>query len=220
MVGVSEVRLVHRGTPARLHARCRYDTRIHESSAIGCSHAAGIEGGDYSDYFVTYYSNANTSGAPDGTLRIVNDGDYATTAPGLWAAIYVFDDSQEMRSCCACYISSDGLLSESVNKELTSNDFTARGELQRGVIKVISSSSSNPASIEKWKMSLVEAANAALNAVQEMILKEENILLPMSLETLSEDEWGEIWSVSPQYGWCIVEPQQGYTPAVVRHPNP
>ena len=31
--------------------------------------------GDWSDYFVTYYSNANTSGAPDGTLRIVNDGD-------------------------------------------------------------------------------------------------------------------------------------------------
>jgi len=106
--------------------------------------------GDNSVYFVTYYSNANTSGAPDGTLRIINDGDQATTAPegvengGLYAAIYVFDDSQEMRSCCACYISSDGLLSESVNKELTSNDFTARGELQRGVIKVISSSSSNP----------------------------------------------------------------------------
>ena len=78
---------------------------------------------------------------------------------------------------------------------------------------------SNPASIEKWKMSLVEAANAALNAVQEMILKEENILLPMSLETLSEDEWGEIWSVSPKYGWCIVEPQQGYTPAVSTRPE-
>ena len=40
-----------------------------------------------------------------------------------------------------------------------------------------------------------------------MIYKEENILLPMSLETLSEDEWAEIWSASPKYGWCIVEPQ-------------
>ena len=56
----------------------------------------------------------------------------------------MFDDSQEMRSCCACYVSADGLLSESVNKELTSNDFTARGELQRGVIKVISSNNYNP----------------------------------------------------------------------------
>jgi hypothetical protein len=106
--------------------------------------------GDNSVYFVTYYSNANTSGAPDGTLRIINDGDLATTAPEgvengwLFAAIYVFDDSQEMRSCCACYISSDGLLSESVNKELTSDEFTGRGEMTRGVIKVVSSLSSNP----------------------------------------------------------------------------
>ena len=73
---------------------------------------------------------------------------------------------------------------------------------------------SDPDDIEKWKMYLVEAANAVLKAVQEMIYKEENILLPMSLETLSEEEWAEIWSVSPKYGWCIVEPQQGYTPAV------
>jgi uncharacterized protein len=78
---------------------------------------------------------------------------------------------------------------------------------------------SDLADIEKWKMNLVEAANAALKALQEMIYKEENILLPMSLETLSEDEWGEIWSVSPKYGWCIVEPQQGYTPAVGTTPE-
>jgi len=78
---------------------------------------------------------------------------------------------------------------------------------------------SNPDDIEKWKRNLVEAANAVLKAVQEMIYKEENILLPMSLETLSEDEWAEIWSVSPKYGWCLVEPQQGYTPAVGTTPE-
>jgi hypothetical protein len=106
--------------------------------------------GDWSDYFVTYYSNANTTGAPDGTLRIINDGDVATTAyegvenGTLWAAIYVFDDSQELRSCCACQITSDGLLSESVNKELTANEFTGRGEMTRGVIKVVSSSTWDP----------------------------------------------------------------------------
>jgi hypothetical protein len=62
----------------------------------------------------------------------------------LWAAIYVFDDSQELRSCCACQITSDGLLSESVNKELTANEFTGRGEMTRGVIKVVSSASWDP----------------------------------------------------------------------------
>ena len=102
--------------------------------------------GDSTVYFVTYYSNANVSGAPDGTLRLINDGDQATEASEgvengtLWADIYVFDDSQEMISCCSCYVSSDGLLSESVNKELANNSltFTGRAEVQRGVIKVIS----------------------------------------------------------------------------------
>jgi len=48
--------------------------------------------GDNSVYFVTYYSN-NASGAPDGTVRFINDGD---TGGNLYAAIYVFDDSQEL----------------------------------------------------------------------------------------------------------------------------
>ena len=96
--------------------------------------------GDNSVYFVTYYSNANTTGAPDQTIRIINDGENGT----LYAAIYVLDDSQELRSCCACFISADGLLSESVNKEITGDTFTVHGEFSRGAIKVISSSSSDP----------------------------------------------------------------------------
>ncbi len=55
-------------------------------------------------------------------------------------------------------------------------------------------------------------AQPALSAVEEMIFKEENILFPMSLQTLTENEWAEIWSASPQYGWCLVEPQKGYHP--------
>jgi hypothetical protein len=96
--------------------------------------------GDSSVYFSTYYSNANTTGAPDQTIRIINDGENGT----LWAAIYVLDDSQELRSCCACAITSDGLLSESVNKEITGDTFTVHGEFSRGAIKVISSSSNDP----------------------------------------------------------------------------
>jgi len=91
--------------------------------------------GDNSVYFTTYYSNANTSGAPDATVRIVNDGD---TGKNLWASIYVFDDSQELTECCSCVVTPDGLLSESVNKELTANPITGQKK-SRGVIKVISS---------------------------------------------------------------------------------
>ena len=54
-----------------------------------------------------------------------------------------------------------------------------------------------PATTEEWRAALLKAASSALKAVEEMIYKEENILLPMSLETLSEDEWAEIWSAFP-----------------------
>jgi hypothetical protein len=91
--------------------------------------------GDNSYYFVTYYSNANTSGAPDATVRVINDGD---TGANLWASFYVFDDSQELNECCSCSITPDGLLSEDVNSNLTSNTLTGRVP-KRGAIKIISS---------------------------------------------------------------------------------
>ena len=59
---------------------------------------------------------------------------------------------------------------------------------------------------------LTQHAAPALSAVEEMIFKEENILFPMSLQTLTDNEWAEIWSASPQYGWCLVEPRTGYAP--------
>ena len=62
------------------------------------------------------------------------------------------------------------------------------------------------------KQLITQYVNPAIFAVGEMIFKEENILLPMSQQTLTENEWAEIWAVSPKYGWCLVEPQQGYQP--------
>ena len=106
--------------------------------------------GDYSYYFVTYYSNANKgSAAPDATLRIINDGDVSTGEVegvpngNLWASIYVFDDSQEMQECCNCFVSADGILSESVNRELLANPLTGKVNT-RGVIKVIATSNPDP----------------------------------------------------------------------------
>jgi DUF438 domain-containing protein len=55
-------------------------------------------------------------------------------------------------------------------------------------------------------------AEAAASAVESMMFKEENILLPMCLQTLTATEWAEIWASSPRYGWCLVEPREGYRP--------
>ena len=69
-----------------------------------------------------------------------------------------------------------------------------------------------PATAAQWRHLAATAAEPALAAVQEMIFKEERILLPMALQNLSEQEWGEIWSQSPQFGYCLVEPAKGYQP--------
>ena len=92
--------------------------------------------GDNSFYFTTYFSNANTANAPDATVRAINDGDYA--GGNLYADIFVFDDSEELTECCSCLITPDGLLSESVNKNLTANPITGI-KPTRGVIKMVSS---------------------------------------------------------------------------------
>jgi hypothetical protein len=113
---------------------------------LGGNAFAVNEGGDPSVYFVTYYSNAHTTGAPDATVRIINDGDQSTgtgecinfeCGGNIWADIFVFDDSQELQECCSCEVTADGLLSESVNQNLTANTLTGRVPT-RGVIKVIS----------------------------------------------------------------------------------
>jgi hypothetical protein len=95
--------------------------------------------GDNSVYFVTYFAN-NTAANPDETVRFINDGD---TGGDLWASFYVFDDSEELSECCSCAITPDGLLSESVQKELTNNPLSGAVRT-RGVIKVIASSTSDP----------------------------------------------------------------------------
>lgn len=59
---------------------------------------------------------------------------------------------------------------------------------------------------------LESLAEPALAALEEMIHKEEEILLPMCLEKFSDEEWGEIFVESPKIGWCMVEPRQGYQP--------
>ncbi len=62
-----------------------------------------------------------------------------------------------------------------------------------------------------WEEFLEKAA-AAADRVLEMIFKEENILFPMVLETLSEDEWVEIEKSSDEIGYCLYTPAMRWLP--------
>ncbi|MBU5677262.1 DUF438 domain-containing protein [Alkaliphilus sp. MSJ-5] len=52
----------------------------------------------------------------------------------------------------------------------------------------------------------------AINGINEMIFKEENILFPMSVETLTEDEWFNIAEESAEIGYCLTEPIAKWKP--------
>ncbi len=52
-----------------------------------------------------------------------------------------------------------------------------------------------PPVVAQCKKLAGESVLPALAAVEEMIFKEENILLPISQQTLTENEWAEIWAV-------------------------
>jgi DUF438 domain-containing protein len=58
-----------------------------------------------------------------------------------------------------------------------------------------------------------EAVRQAVHRVKEMIFKEENILIPMAVETLTEDEWMTMVADSEEIGYTLVRPAGVWKPA-------
>jgi hypothetical protein len=160
---------------------------------------------DNSTYAVNYYSNANTTGAPDATLSVINDGN---TGGNLCASFYVFDDSEEMQECCSCPVSADGLIVESLNQHLLSNSLT-RFVNQRGVIKLVSTNApsgscdprqGNPiAGIRGWSTHIQRGTYPAYR-VTETPLHNSN-LAAAELFELQQFCWFE-WALGGGQGVC------------------
>ncbi len=79
----------------------------------------------------TYFDQANVPGV-DGTLRISNSGG---AGENLCAMVYVFAADQQLSECCGCRVSKNGLLTLSLDNDLTANPLT-RGTLTTGTIEV------------------------------------------------------------------------------------
>lgn len=54
--------------------------------------------------------------------------------------------------------------------------------------------------------------NPAIRGVEDMVVKEEEILLPMALDKLSEAEWYEISRQSLEIGYCLYDPSVTWKP--------
>lgn len=65
---------------------------------------------------------------------------------------------------------------------------------------------------EENKEKIVSLTKETLTRIKEMIFKEENILMPMVIETLSQDEWKTIEEDSDEIGYSLSEPQGKWQP--------
>lgn len=65
------------------------------------------------------------------------------------------------------------------------------------------------------KEEIVEKVEDTIHQIKEMIFKEENILFPMCLDTLTEDEWIKIYEESDEIGFTLIEPVRDWKRARV-----
>jgi hypothetical protein len=93
-------------------------------------------------YQVNYFANRNNTAGFDQTVNITNPGVQGSPLSAnegeLCANIYVFAADQQMAECCACPITADGLLTLSLNSNLTGNPLTSVSP-SSGMIKLVSS---------------------------------------------------------------------------------
>lgn len=67
---------------------------------------------------------------------------------------------------------------------------------------------------------LDKAVRTALEKIREMIFKEDNILRPMLLETLTQEEWARIAEEGAELGFCLIPPPPLWKPADARQAVP
>ena len=66
-----------------------------------------------------------------------------------------------------------------------------------------------------------DKAEEAVDRIAEMIFKEENIMLPMLLDVLTEEEWGRIAEQSGEIGYCLIPEPPVWAPTTgVKPPGP
>jgi uncharacterized protein len=95
------------------------------------------------------------------------------------------------------------------SKVMWAKDDQAR-ELLNGAIEALAATAGTTAAEAGALIDLVlQPAHAAL---EDMIYREEKILIPMSLETLSEKEWYSIYRQSPSIGFCLYDPPDDWRP--------
>ena len=72
-------------------------------------------------------------------------------------------------------------------------------------------------SIEAMQLKIELHLKPAVKAITDMIMKEEEILLPMTLDKLTESDWYEIYRQTNEIGYCLYDPKITWRPAGTDH---
>ena len=65
---------------------------------------------------------------------------------------------------------------------------------------------------DMMKMKIELHLKPAAKAITDMIMKEEEILFPMTLDKLNESDWYEIYNQTNEIGYCLYDPQVKWEP--------
>ena len=69
-------------------------------------------------------------------------------------------------------------------------------------------------SVKELNETIERVARPAFKMITDMIYKEDNIMFPMSIETLTDEEWAEVDEQSEEIGY-MVEPDTGWKPTTI-----
>ena len=73
----------------------------------------------------------------------------------------------------------------------------------------------NVISVKQVQEIIKDHLNLTLEMIDGMIMKEEEILFPMAMDTLTEEEWYKIYSETLEFGFCLIDPEDEWKPTGV-----
>lgn len=65
---------------------------------------------------------------------------------------------------------------------------------------------------DAFRDALTSTIAPAVEMIEGMIMKEEEILFPMSMDVLSDEEWYKVYQETPEFGYTLIDPEDEWKP--------
>ena len=87
----------------------------------------------------------------------------------------------------------------------------------RGFLKEAIKALESPiSSVDAMQVIIDKHLNKVLELIEGMIMKEEEILFPIAMDTLTEEEWFKVYSETLEFGFCLIDPEDEWKPSGVK----